>query len=842
MTLDNFNKLLSQLSLAEKVSLLSGIGACATAPLERLNIPSLHTSDGPHGLRGGGGRFFKPPPGYQLPSATAMGATFDVDLLHRVGNLLGDEGLRKKVHVALAPTVCIQRSPLIGRGFEAFAEDPHLSGFLAAQYIRGLQERGVGACIKHYAAHDQSSKASEDETYMALRTLREIHLMPFQIAMANCPSWAFMTAYQRINGVHVSEDPFMIQQVLWKEWGFDDLVMSDWWGTYSTSEAINAGLDLEMPGPSIWRGKQLVAAVECRKVAMATIDSSVKNLLKLIRRTGADQPSKLTEGNGDTSESRALARKVASDSIVLLKNKRGVLPLSKNKTVTYGLIGEHFEMPATGGGGSSEATPFYISTPLDAITEVVATENVRYEPGCYTRRWTPLITKGLSLPQSDEFGLHLDWFGEDPSRSEGVQSLYSTTTTSTSMYFSQIIFHENVPAVHYIRARTLFTADQGGKYRFALSVCGKARLLIDGTEVIDLWTSHPEKTDDTPCFNKLSMERFYDLGVQTGKSYDLTVIMTNEPIKPTVERPGPGGVRLGGQLLRCEDNAIDNAVQLAREVDVPIVIAGLSSDYEYEASDRTSLRLPGRMDEMITRVSEANPKAIVIIQAGMPIEMPWIDKVDTLALAWYGGQETGHAAADVLFGDVNPSGRLSVTFPKRVQDNPAFLTFGKVDRHIYYGEGVFVGYRYYEMLDRQPLFYFGYGLSYTRFEYSNLIVPSAFEATEDHKMDISVDVANVGDCDGSDVVQVYVADLDCKIQRPKRELKAFTKVRVAKGDTTRVHLKLDKYALSYWSEEFSQWRAEAGEFAVIVATSSDPRDEVFRATFELSKTFMWSGL
>lgn len=226
----------------------------------------------------------------------------------------------------------------------------------------------------------------------------------------------------------------------------------------------------------------------------------------------------------------------------------------------------------------------------------------------------------------------------------------------------------------------------------------------------------------------------------------------------------------------------------------------------------------------------------------MPIEMPWIDNVDTLALAWYGGQETGHAIADVLFADVNPSGRLSVTFPKRVEDNPAFLTFGKVDRHIYYGEGVFVGYRYYEMLDRQPLFSFGYGQSYTRFQYSNLTVPSVFKAVEDHKMEISVDIANVGDYDGSEVVQVYVADLECDIQRPKRELKAFTKVSIGKGETSRVCLKLDKYALSFWSEEFSQWRAEAGEFAVIIATSSDPSDEVFRATFELPATVMWSGL
>lgn len=311
--------------------------------------------------------------------------------MRRVGELLGDEGLRKGVHVALAPTVCIQRSPLIGRGFEAYAEDPILSGQLAAQVINGLQSRNVGACIKHYAAHDQSTDSKEDDVVMTIRTLREVHLLPFQVAMAHSKPWSVMSAYQMINGLHVSEDPFMLQTVLRDEWGFDGIVISDWWGTYSTSAAINAGMDLEMPGPSTWRGKQLQEAVNCRKVSMQTIDKSVKRLLEMIKRTNAHKTEEVLSGTGeDTEESRALIRKVAADSIVLMKNHNQVLPLSEDVSVKYGLIGEHFQTPATCGGGSSEAVPFYVSTPLDAMTEILGAKNIHYEPGCDSKYNSPV--------------------------------------------------------------------------------------------------------------------------------------------------------------------------------------------------------------------------------------------------------------------------------------------------------------------------------------------------------------------------------------------------------------------------------------------------------------------
>lgn len=321
------------------------------------------------------------PPAALLPSATAMGATFDTDLVHRVGGLLGIEARAKGAQVLLAPTVCLQRSPLLGRGFEAFGEDPVMSGMLAASYINGLQEQGVGAAIKHFAAHDQSPMSIEDSIRMSDRTLREVHMLPFQIAIKKSNPWAVMTAYHKINGVHASENT-VILDILRKEWGWKGCVMSDWYGTYSTSEAINAGLDLEMPGPTRFRGQLLSWLVLSRKVTEKALDEAVRNVLGLVDRVNLDGKSKEIRSNNN-EESRKICRDVASQSIVLLKNDKKVLPLKKDSKVTFGLIGDHWKNPAVSGGGSADLTPYYISTPFDSFFKTVGGENVRYEIGCY---------------------------------------------------------------------------------------------------------------------------------------------------------------------------------------------------------------------------------------------------------------------------------------------------------------------------------------------------------------------------------------------------------------------------------------------------------------------------
>ncbi|KAL2833589.1 glycosyl hydrolase family 3 C-terminal domain-containing protein [Aspergillus pseudoustus] len=401
---------------------------------------------------------------------------------------------------------------------------------------------------------------------------------------------------------------------------------------------------------------------------------------------------------------------------------------------------------------------------------------------------------------------------------------------------------DTLPEVWFARIRTSLRPDRSLKYRFGLSGAGKFKLFIDEKEAIDLWTSHPPKTDSTSCFSAFTMERFADLDIQKDQAYNLEVHLVNEELEDLVGAAPASGVRLGGFEIVDEDETIAQAVELARNINVPIILTGLSGDYEYEGTDRKTLGLPGRVDELIERVIEANPNAVIITEAGTAIAMPWADKAKTVIHGWLGGQETGHGLVDVLFGDVNPSGRLPLTFARRLEDVPAFFNFAKSDHDIVYGEGVFIGHRYYEKVDRPPQFYFGHGLSYTKFEYSGLVVPPVFESDPAHAMTITVDLKNVGSVSGAEVVQVYLRDVESSVQRPARELKAFTKMNLAAGVSQKISVGLDKYAISFWDQAASKWLAEAGFFDVILATSSDPAAEVARGRFELQKSFSWTGL
>ncbi|KAJ4234690.1 hypothetical protein NW759_001681 [Fusarium solani] len=807
MFLINVENAIEQLTLEEKIKLLAGQDTWGTWANDRVGIPRITTSDGPHGVRGTS--FFNGPRGMLLPSATAMGATFDPELIYAAGELLAAEAKEKKCHVLLAPTVCIQRSPLLGRGFEAFAEDPWLSGTIASAYVNGVQSHGVACSIKHFAAHDQSSMAVEDDVRASERTLREMHLLPFQLAVKNASPWAFMMAYNKINGVHATENSWLINQVLRQDWGWDGLVMSDWFGTYSTSESLNAGMDLEMPGPSRWRGDLLSWAVMSDKVKKPTVDASVRNLLKLINKVQPwkdDAPKEV----GDTQHKRDLCRKVANEAIVLLKNEHEVLPLNPNKRQTYGLIGPAVENPAISGGGSADLTPHYLS-------------------------------KDISVPNSPEPGYLVSWYKEDPILNPAAEPVASVTTVQAQMYFADNL-PEAVPKTYWLQAKTIYTAPKSCTIELGLCVLGKGKLFVDGQEKVDLYTSQPEKTLQTPMFDQASMEVTAEIEVQQGKQYEILVYLKNEAAVAGVGALNCGGLRIGCCEKVDPASVLAEAVKLASEVDVPIVIAGLNSDFESEALDRKSLDLPPAVDKLIAAVVKANKNTVVVTQSGCPILMPWLDDTPTLVHAWFGGQETGNAIADVLFGKTNPSGRLSLTFPKRLEDTPAFLTFGKGEREIHYGEGVFVGYRYYEKLWNPPLFYFGFGLSYSQFEYSNLQAPEKVNLFEAGSFDVSVDVTNTSSRGGHEVVQLYVADKTSTAPRPLKELKAFKKVWIDAGKSQKVTISLDKYALSFWSEVECKWLAEAGVFEFIIARSSDPKDGLLREEIELVKNFTWNGL
>ncbi|CAH0057200.1 unnamed protein product [Clonostachys solani] len=841
------DRALKELTIEEKVKLLSGKDNWSTYPIERLNIPSLTATDGPHGARGTS--FFNGPLGALLPSATAMGATFDTKLMRSVGNMLAVEAIEKGCQILLAPTVCLQRSPLIGRGFEAFGEDPILSGMIASEYIKGVQEKGVATSIKHYAAHDQSYMSPEDDLQVAERTLREVHLLPFQLAVKHANPWSFMTSYHRINGVHTSENEWLNTEVLREEWGWNGLLMSDWGGVYSTAEAVNAGMDLEMPGPARWRGDLLHLALLSRKVKKSMIDKRVRNLVNLVNRVRPALEYQVPDDEaGNTPEKRALCREVSRSSVVLLKNEDKVLPLDPSAQQTYGLIGPGVIYPAVSGGGSADLRPYYVQRPLDAIQDIVGKERVKMAVGCYSHIFTPPLSECVTVPGTNEEGYRLSWFGEDPEANTKAEPLHSVTTTQATMYFADS-HPAGVPEVYWLRVKTTYKAPKTATMLVGLCVMGKGRLYIDGKEVVDLWSSHPQKTLQTPMFNQASMELTTDLVAKEGQTYEISVLMKNESMSTNVAGPYVGTPCIGGVRLGCCEKidpaaAVDEAIELAKSVDVPIIIAGLNADYETEAVDRHDLELPPGINDLIWRVTQANPKTIIVNQSGCPVTMPWANQVSTLVHAWFGGQETGNAIADVLFGRYNPSGRLSVTFPRRLEDTPSFLSFGKGVRQMYYGEGVFIGHRYYEKLGNDPLFYFGTGLSYTTFEYSNLRVPEIVDLGDDGEQTfkVAVDVTNTGDRDGYEIVQLYVSDVECDTIRPRKELKGFVKVWVPKGKKMKAEISLDKYAVSYWDEEEEIWLAEKGSFKAIISRSANPKDEVLQREFELGRDLYWRGV
>ncbi|KAL1887230.1 hypothetical protein Sste5346_010347 [Sporothrix stenoceras] len=838
VVLIDVDKVLLELTLEEKIQLLSGKNNWQTHGIGRLGIPSLTTTDGPHGVRGTA--FFNGPKGMLTPSATAMGATFDTNLMRKTGAMLAIEARERGYDVLLGPTVCLQRSPLIGRGFEAFAEDPWLSGMMASEYVNGVQAGGVACSIKHFAAHDQSTNSTEDAIVASERALRETHLLPFQLAVKHANPWSFMTSYNKINGTHASENAWLMSKILRQDWGWDGLVMSDWFGTYSTTEAVVAGLDLEMPGPARWRGDILRYAVLSRKLKMSSIDARVRNLLNLVNKLEAHKHrGDNTAQYGDTPAKKDLCRTLASSSIVLLKNKDNLLPLDPTAKQTYGLIGPAVTITAASGGGSGDLRPYYISRPMEAIKEVVGEENVKTAIGCSGGRFLPYLETDIHVPGTNEPGYLLHWYATDPESDPSLKPTVTVTGEQAQMYFGDNI-PDGIGARYWLKVSTIYTAPKTTTIQLGLCVVGKAKMYVDGNEVVDLWTSQPPKTISTPMFDRASMEVTADLSVKEGESYEILVFLKNESFEAGAGALNRGGLRLGYTEKFDDEAALAKAINVAKQVDVPIVIAGLNKDYETEATDRQTLALPPQVDRLIKEVIKANPKTVVVSQAGCPITMPWLDQASAVCHAWYGGQETGHGIADVLFGKTNPSGRISVTFPKRLEHSPAFLNFGKSDYEIVYGEGVFVGYRYYEKTLHDPLFYFGYGLSYTNFEYSNPQAPKTVTPTNgDVRFDASVDVTNTGDRDGHEIVQIYVSDLKSSVQRPIKELKGFKKVWIKAGSTETVTVSLDKYALSYWSERQDKWLAEAGAFRIIISKSANPVDEVASLGIKLLESFTW---
>lgn len=802
-------KLLGEMTLTEKAGMLAGADMWRTVAVDRLGIPSIQVTDGPNGARGADDNIGAT--SVCVPCGIALGATWDRELVGEVGELLAREARAKGATVLLAPTVNIHRTPIAGRNFECYAEDPFLSGRIASAYVNGLQAAGVAACIKHFVANDQEYQRFSISSEVEERPLHELYLEPFRIAIEEANPWSIMSAYNKVNGVYASENDVTLRDILKDGWGYDGAVISDWYGTY-TDDVPAGGLDLEMPGPARWMNVQkIMAAVEAGELDKKIIDDKVARLLRLIMRVGAfDGAPEVVEVN--TPADQALARKAAAESLVLLKNEGEILPLDPNKPQKIALIGENGTAVQVMGGGSAQVNAHYIVSPLEAIRERVGDESeVAYHIGTPLHRMPPTLDMDwMTAADGTEGGMTVEFFHN--LTLDGEAGHTDILRKGQLAWFGTVNPYVD-PFNFSLRLRGTLTVPEDGQYQLHVWSIGPARVVVDGETVIDLWEQELAE------FGREDVSTG-EAGGQVGVWLDL---QADKPVDVMVEYATHQQSRWRtlrlGLLPKLPENPVQEAVDAAAGADVAIVFAGLTYEWEGEGADRPDMELVRGQNELIAQVAAVNPNTIVVLNVGSPVTMPWLDEVPAVLQVWYGGQELGNAITDVLFGDVNPSAKLPITFPKRLEDNPAYINYPGEYGRVYYGEGVFVGYRYYETKKVEPLFPFGHGLSYTTFAYSNLrLDKEVYSAGEE--IVVQVDVTNSGDRAGQEVVQLYVRDVEAAVARPKQELKAFEKIMLEAGETQTVTFTLTEQSLAFYDVRQSKWRAEAGTFEVRVGRSS----------------------
>lgn len=654
MTTEKIRELIAQMTLEEKAGLCSGEDFWHTKAVQRLGIPGTMVSDGPHGLRKqdqegdhlGVNDSIK---AVCFPAGCASAASFDRELLEMMGQTLGEECQAEDVSVILGPAANIKRSPLCGRNFEYYSEDPYLASEIATGHIKGVQSRGVGTSLKHFLANNQETRRMSSNSNIDERTLREIYLAAFEGAVKNAKPWTVMCSYNRINGTYASENRRYLTEILRDEWGFDGYVMSDWGAVNERVEGIRAGLDLEMPSSGGINDAKIVEAVKNGSLSEADLDRSVERILNILFRYTENRDKKAVFDRAAHAE---IAKKIAQECVILLKNEDALLPLSETQDIAF--IGKFAEKPRYQGGGSSHINSFQVTSALKAVEGM---DNIVYAQG-----------------------------------------------------------------------------------------------------------------------------------------YDVEEDVTDEKL-------------------------LAQALEAAKNAKVAVIFAGLPDAFESEGYDREHMRMPDCQNRLISEVAKVQKNTVVVLHNGSPVEMPWIHEVKAVVEAYLGGQEIGSAVTDVIFGRVNPSGRLAETFPLRLEDNPSYLYYiGELDE-VDYREGIFVGYRYYDKKNMEVLFPFGHGLSYTTFAYSNMAL-STDRMYDTDVLTVSVDVTNTGERDGKEVVQLYVADKESTVIRPVKELKEFAKVELKAGETKTVTFELSKRAFAYYDTDLQDWYVESGEFDILIGHSS----------------------
>jgi len=797
--------ILSKMTLEEKIDYIGGYRAFYIRAIPRLGVPELKMADGPVGVRNYG-------PSTTYPAGIAMAASWDTALVQQIGASIGRDARARGVHFMLAPGMNIYRAPMNGRNFEYFGEDPFLASRTAVADIEGIQSQGVIATAKHFAANNQEWDRHRISSDVDERTLREIYLPAFEASVKEAHVGAIMDSYNFVNGLHSTQNPHLNIDIARKDWGFTGIIMSDWDATYDGVAAANGGLDLEMPAGTFMNRETLIPAIKEGKVSEATIDDKVRHILyTAIRFDFFDHEQ--TEANipKDSPESRKVALDAAEGSMVLLKNHAGILPLDKSKLKTIAVIGPTADPAVTGGGGSSKVRPFEAGSFLKGIRDYVGNSaKIIYASATETPQFgaTPFQTE----EKGGEPGLKAEYFNN--MTLEGAPVL-TRVDKHINFDFGEVGYAEGAPH-HNFSARWTgyYVPEESGEYQFQVSGDDGYRLFVNDEKLIEVWHDQGD-TLTTKSMN-----------LQAGRPYR---------IKLEYYQHG-GGASIGLGIATGGNRALEEAKEAAAKADVVILCAGFDSRNEGEGSDRT-YELPGDQEEMIRQITAANKNTILVLTAGGSVKTEgWIDSVPAMIHTWYPGQEGGTALAKILFGEVDPSGKLPISWERRLEDSATYDSYyapdlpkgrggdqrdmtGAIRGHVQYKEGIFLGYRHFDEAGIKPLFPFGYGLSYTTFKYSNLKVAPAM-AKADGPVTVSFDITNTGKREGAEVAQVYVSEKHAKVERPVKELKGFRKVSLKPGETKNVRLTLNRRSFAYYDVNGKKWAVDPGEFGIVVGSSS----------------------
>ncbi|MEN2740869.1 glycoside hydrolase family 3 C-terminal domain-containing protein [Microbacterium sp. X-17] len=797
-TARELDTVLAQLSLEEKVRLLTGRDFWSTLPIDRVGLRSMVLSDGPSGVRGP--EWDERSPSLNLPSASALSAAFDPAMAHRYGAVAACEARRKGVDVVLGPTVNLHRSPLGGRHFEAFSEDPVLTGELAAAYVNGLQDNGVAATPKHYVANDSETDRFTADVRVSDRALRELYLLAFEKAIVDSRAWLVMSAYNSVNGVTATEND-LLETPLNSEWGFDGVVVSDWTAVRSLASA-EAAQDLAMPGPDGPWGEALITAVAQGAIALDVVDRKVRRLLRLAQRVGAlgeAGPAPLVH----VEDGIRFAREAAADGAVLLEN-RGELPWNAAELRRVAVSGNNADVVRTQGGGSATVLPEHTISPLEGLRAALPDTEIEYSVGAITQvglagipreRMTNPVTgaPGARVTFRDAAGE--DIFHEDRLATELVWFGGSAPTARA---------REIELAFRYLPA-----ANERVDIGFAAT--GRGRFWIDGELLIDEVVV-PVGEDLGAAFLAPD-NRTVSVDVVAGRAVDIRFVYEAPPRDDALA--GALSLSVGTRPTATDDDLlIAEAVAAARAADVALVVVGTNARVESEGFDRVDLGLPGRQDDLVRAVAAANPRTVVLVNAGAPVLLPWRHEVAAVLVGWFGGQEFGHAIADVLLGVAEPGGRLPTTWPDAAADVPVLDT-RLVDGALVYDEGIHIGYRAWLRAGATPAYWFGHGLGYTHTELIGVSAPAT--AVAGTTIDVTVSVINRGERDGKQVVLVFAEKPDSAVERAERWLVGFASVRVAAGATAAVDVSVPTRLLAHWEDG---WRYEPGEYTLRIGTSA----------------------